>query len=205
MVILSLVSDAKMNWAAPVYGVGMVWLAWCVVEGHAVGSERLRRYTRWSAGMVALVLGVYIVMAPMLRAWQLPEGGSWWRRDPLSRMVGVHELAPQLRRFLRHYPEAGLLCSERKLCAWLRYYARPWSDRLRVLRVTPLIRNHYDMVHGIMPDMPLPPGSFYVGDNPELLSHWPYVQASEVARLDSDAYRVLHRRWMVYEWSQVQP
>ncbi|MFL6624755.1 MAG: ArnT family glycosyltransferase [Sulfurifustis sp.] len=118
MTVLSLLSRAHLNWAAPAY----------VAAAISVAALALPRRPRWLAAAVA----VNLIAAPLIyhhRELLIAAGADdSARTDAFYRSRGWQELALAVGTYIQAWPSARLLADDRYTLAELVYYLKPRRD-----------------------------------------------------------------------------
>ena len=113
--LLSLLSRANQNWAAPVY------VSASVLAAHML----LGRAKLWSA----LALGLNVLVMSGFYHYHSVQSLAGIeinrRNDPYHRLLGWRELGNQLSHWQQRYPQAQLLAEKRKLLAYFGFYSTP--------------------------------------------------------------------------------
>jgi len=131
---LSLLSRAFANWAAFAYvAASLLVAAWLVSLDKRV----------WLIASLVLHLilaaGIYHLHA-ITDALDIQLTR---KTDPYGRVTGYRELGTEVAERLRAVPNATLLGDDRKIFAWLLYYARPESEGGRMLNLHGVIDDHF--------------------------------------------------------------
>jgi hypothetical protein len=134
---LSLLSRAFANWAAFSY-VGGAALVACAWIGQVAQSRR-----RWLMAAVLVNLAIGIGMYHLHDITRALDIQLTRKTDPYGRVTGFRALGQEAARRMQGHPNARLLSNDRKLYALLRYYARPWSEGMRLLNPGGALDNHY--------------------------------------------------------------
>ncbi len=170
--VLSLLSRANANWAAPSYIAATVWVTALLVDGGrralAVGSLALH-------GIVAaaLVAGMLVHMGPGNYAGfrVSPDFDIYKNYD------GWHELGTAVSNIRQRHPGVPLLLDDRKLLAEMLYYVRPWPEDVFAWRANGRITDHFKLTR---PLPGTPGGDFLVisaAEDPDyLLAHFRAVR-----------------------------
>jgi hypothetical protein len=131
---LALMSRAFANWAAFSYAAGACLVAaWWLLAGKR----------RWLIAAVAFNLVAAVVIYHAHDIANVFDIQFTRKTDPYARVTGYRALGAQVAARLQAAPEARLLSEDRKLFAWLRYYARPYSASARFLNPDGHVDNHY--------------------------------------------------------------
>jgi len=116
MLVLSMLSRAEPNWAAPAYVSGIVLVvAWAIARG----------WRNWVGAGVALNLMAAIALFGTADALAAIGVAVPAKYDPLHRLRGWRELGQEVGAILRTHPGLTLLADDRELLAALIYYVRP--------------------------------------------------------------------------------
>jgi hypothetical protein len=136
ILVVSLLSRAFANWSAPMYVASTVLVvAWLVLRGHG-------RWLGWAIALnILLGLGLYHYhdIARTL-------GIELTRKtDPYNRVLGWKRLGEEVSRYMARYPDAKLLCDDRKVMAELIFYVRPHPFDAVIWNPRHTLRNHYEL------------------------------------------------------------
>lgn len=148
--VVSFLSRAHGNWAAPSYVAAMVWLAATAAQK---GKEK------WLKAAIAFHLFIacaFYFYDPMIRALGLQtvykqrgidnliQGNL---QDPFRRLRGWKEVGAQVSELLKKHPDAVLLTFDRKLTAELLYYVHPHPFR-QIVKWNPdgRTQDHYELM-----------------------------------------------------------
>ncbi len=120
VIVLSFISRANANWAAPAY------IAATVMVVHWLLARGLRKLITASVALHVLAAGAVFAFA----GWQ--DGRAMAvsaRYDGFARIRGWNRLGAEISRIGAQYPDAVILSDDRKLMAALLYYVspRPWT------------------------------------------------------------------------------
>jgi 4-amino-4-deoxy-L-arabinose transferase-like glycosyltransferase len=116
MLLISLLSRAEPNWAAPAYVSAIVLVvAWALGMG----------WRRWVLASIALNLAAAIILFGMTDALAAIGVVVPAKYDPLHRLRGWRELGQNIATILAAHPGLTLLADDRELLAALIYYVRP--------------------------------------------------------------------------------
>jgi 4-amino-4-deoxy-L-arabinose transferase-like glycosyltransferase len=116
MLIVSLLSRAQPNWAAPAYVSAIVLaVAWLLDRGW-------RRFVTMSVGLNLAAAVLLLGATDALAAAGVAVPAKY---DPLHRLRGWRELGTQVGALLAAHPGLTLLADDRELLASLVYYVRP--------------------------------------------------------------------------------
>ena len=120
VLILSFISRANANWAAPAY------IAASVMVAHWLLDRNLGKLIVASVALHVLAAGAVFAFAGWQdgRAMVVPA-----RYDGFARIRGWNQLGAEISRIGARYPDAVILTDDRKLMAALLYYVspRPWA------------------------------------------------------------------------------
>jgi 4-amino-4-deoxy-L-arabinose transferase-like glycosyltransferase len=140
MIILSWLSRAQPNWAAPAYvSASVLVVGWALAHG----------WRRWIAIAVALNIALATVAfgaADALAAAGVPVPPQY---DPLRRLRGWRELGEEVSRLRAAYPGLTLLADDRELLAALIYYVRPHPFDAVEWNPIPGITDHFRLTNNI--------------------------------------------------------
>ena len=195
---LSLLSRAFANWAAFSYvgGSALVVAVW-------VSQGRRRWLVAALLLNLALAAGIYHAhdIARMLDL-QLTR-----KSDPYGRVTGYRELGQQVATRLQAHPGARLLSNDRKLHALLRYYARPWSAKMRYLNPQGARDNHYALSADLRDS---PKGEFLLVSQAveatQLATWFAQVEALPPIRLNLyPDYAPEYQVWLLRDYQPVVP
>ncbi len=116
MLVISLLSRAEPNWAAPAYvsAIALV-VAWAIARG----------WRRWVAVSVAINLAAAVALFGTADALAAIGVAVPAKYDPLHRLRGWRELGQSVGNLLATHPGLTLLADDRELLAALIYYVRP--------------------------------------------------------------------------------
>lgn len=140
--LLSFLSKAEANWAAPIYCVVVV-----LVVAQAFTWKKL-----W---LIYGSVGLHIIM--MLTLYHYNPIASSYKSDPRYRLKGWQQMGKEIQQLSVHYPNAGLLFDERKTMAEMLYYTGNTADTVRKWNKNSHIEDHYDLTRDIKDK---PEGSF---------------------------------------------
>jgi 4-amino-4-deoxy-L-arabinose transferase-like glycosyltransferase len=116
MLLISLLSRAEPNWAAPAYVSAIVLVvAWALEHG----------WGRWVGASIALNLAAAIALFGTADALAAIGVAVPAKYDPLHRLRGWRELGQSVGTLLATHPGLTLLADDRELLAALIYYVRP--------------------------------------------------------------------------------
>ncbi|MGH7047919.1 MAG: ArnT family glycosyltransferase [Stellaceae bacterium] len=116
MLMVSLLSRAEPNWAAPAYlSATVLVVAWALRHG----------WRRFVAASVALDVAAAVVMFTGYQALTAVGLDMPARYDPLARLQGWRALGAEVGAVLARHPGFTLLADDRELVAALIYYVRP--------------------------------------------------------------------------------
>jgi 4-amino-4-deoxy-L-arabinose transferase-like glycosyltransferase len=116
MLVVSLLSRAEPNWAAPAYVSAIVLVvAWALEHG----------WRRWVGASIALNLAAAIALFGTADALAAIGVAVPAKYDPLHRLRGWRELGQSVTAILAAHPGLTLLADDRELLAALIYYVRP--------------------------------------------------------------------------------
>jgi 4-amino-4-deoxy-L-arabinose transferase-like glycosyltransferase len=116
MLLVSLLSRAEPNWAAPAYVSAIVLVvAWALERG----------WRRWVAASIALNLAAAVALFGTVDALAAIGVAVPAKYDPLHRLRGWRELGQSVAAILAQHPGLTLLADDRELLAALIYYVRP--------------------------------------------------------------------------------
>lgn len=149
ILLVSLLSRAHANWAAPVYVPATVLVvAWLVKQ---------KKQALLTASL-ALHVVVAVLVANVGLLHKMP-GVTWVGdktvlaegkiKDPFKRLLGWNDLGEGASILLQAYPEAGLLTDSRKIHAELVYYIRPHPFDAVKWNPTGAIGDHFDLMTDI--------------------------------------------------------
>jgi len=116
MLVISLLSRAEPNWAAPAYVSAIVLV---------VASALEQGWRRWVGVSVALNLAGAVALFGTADALAAIGVAVPAKYDPLHRLRGWRELGQSVRNLLATHPGLTLLADDRELLAALIYYVRP--------------------------------------------------------------------------------
>jgi len=160
MLLISLLSRAEPNWAAPAYVSAIVLVVdWALRMG----------WRRWVLASIALNLASAMILFGMTDALAAIGVAVPAKYDPLHRLRGWRELGQSVATILAAHPGLTLLADDRELLAALIYYVRPhplsaveWNPVPGITdqwRLTNNIGNHRGedflavTVHGLVDEM----------------------------------------------------
>lgn len=137
--VISLLSRAHGNWAAPVYIAGTVLIVyWCVQQGKI-------HWLKINLGVHVVALVVFLLSPWILAATGLAHDAD---TDPFKRLRGWRAFAGQMLTAQQYYPEAYIVSDERQVIASLTYYLRD-KDYPKPIYKWPMgekIHDHYDLM-----------------------------------------------------------
>ncbi len=133
MLLLSLFTRAHMNWAAPIYIAGSLWVC------HWFLQERRMFWLKLS-----LVLHLFVAGAYYSYDFLLDKTGIKIEKniDPFRRLRGWQQTADEIRAYKEAYPEVAILVDNRLLAAEMMYYLRDAEEK-------PAVIYKWDGVQGI--------------------------------------------------------
>lgn len=139
ILLISLLSRAHANWAAPIYvAATLMVVVWLLETGRQ----------RWLAASIAL----HLTLAALFYSFQplVEFSGIQLSRksDPFRRLKGQHELAEGARALLEKFPDAKLVSEERRVVATLMYYLREGNKPAKIYKWNPkgIVQDHYDLI-----------------------------------------------------------
>jgi 4-amino-4-deoxy-L-arabinose transferase-like glycosyltransferase len=140
MLIVSLLSRAEPNWAAPVYVSAIVLVvAWALRRG-------------WQRAVLAsIVLNLALAVAVFGAADAAAALGKTipTKLDPLHRLRGWHRLGAAVGAELASHPGLTLLADDREVLAALIYYVRPHPFDATIWSPIPGIRDQWALTNNI--------------------------------------------------------
>jgi hypothetical protein len=140
MIVVSLLSRAHANWAAPTYVAATVLVvAWALQRGW-------RRLIAASIALHLAALGLLFTGRDMLAAFGLDLPAQY---DPLRRVRGWRELGTVVGNELAAHPGLTLFADDRELLASLIYYIRPHPFDAVKWKVTSRIQDQWDLMNGL--------------------------------------------------------
>jgi hypothetical protein len=142
VVILSLVSKALANWAAPVYIAGIVLSVAYLIQHN---RKTILKLSLIFNIIVMILFHHYYDLIPKIVGPLHAKTGSYLARDPFWRMHGWRELGAEISAIQQRYPQATLMVDERKLIAELYYYVTPHPQLINKWNITTEIKDHYDL------------------------------------------------------------
>lgn len=131
----ALLAEAHINWASAAY-VGLGLLA---------GACVARLYPRWwmaAVGFNLALLSVAYHYHDIARGLGVPLTAA---TDPYRKRVGWQALGDRLAPLLARHPGTVLVSDDRKLLAYLGYYASPWPPRIARWNPQGRIVSQYDL------------------------------------------------------------
>ncbi|WP_200762315.1 ArnT family glycosyltransferase [Nitrosophilus alvini] len=132
----SFLSRAFANWAAPTYIAATL-----LVSAYLVYKNRDTLLKTAIAVNIILALAFYHYHAiTSLLGIELTS-----KTDPYKRVLGWKELGEEVSKILKEYPDAKLLCDDRKTMAELIYYVRPHPFDAVIWNPKGKMKNHYDL------------------------------------------------------------
>jgi 4-amino-4-deoxy-L-arabinose transferase-like glycosyltransferase len=147
--LVSFLSRAHANWAAPVYVAGTILVVqWCIENQRKnIIYISLLLHTLLIAGLfhfptVTSTLGITLTGSTNSFAERQVK-------DPFKRLYGWSELGESIGKLLPHYPNTSLLTAERKIHAELLYYVRPHPFYMIKWNPDGSIGDHYDLTTDI--------------------------------------------------------
>lgn len=152
--VLSLLSRANANWAAPCYIAATVWVTAALIGG---GRRGLVLGSLGLNGVVAaaMVVAMLIHVGPGVYAgFRVPP-----ELDVYKQYDGWRELGAAVTKIRARYPGAPLVLDERKLLAEMLYYVRPWPEDVFAWRPDDRITDQFKMTR---PLPGTPGGNFLV-------------------------------------------
>lgn len=136
-VMLSLLSNAKANWAAPAYITGTIWVV------HTAFSLRWQR-------LLHLSLALHLLLACVFYGY-LAFSKFDYRHPviykPLERVQGWKNLGDAVSSHLKNYPHATILTTERKTAAALSYYTTPRPAPVVKWNPDGHVDDHFDLLY----------------------------------------------------------
>jgi 4-amino-4-deoxy-L-arabinose transferase-like glycosyltransferase len=135
MMLLSFLTRAHGNWAAPIYVtlVPAIALFWW---------ERGQRVWLMAALLSHLLLGALLHYSePVMTIAGMPLTK---KSDPFHRVRGWPELGAQLSTLRKQHPDAGLLTDRRKVSAQLVYHTQPHAFDLVQWNPAGVVKDHYE-------------------------------------------------------------
>ena len=140
MIVVSLLSRAHANWAAPTYVAATVLVvAWALQCGW-------RRLLTVSIALHLAAVALLFTGRDALAAWgfQLPA-----QYDPLRRVRGWRELGTIVGKELAAHPGLTLFADDRELTAALIFYIRPHPLDAVKWKVTSRIQDQWDLANAL--------------------------------------------------------
>lgn len=136
IVMISFLSRAHANWSAPMY-VGAIILvtAWLVRHD----------YRRWLCWGLAVNIFFGVLVYHYHDVTRLLGVELTAKTDPYKRVMGWKALGEKVGNVLRQYPDAILLCNDRKTLAELIYYIRPHPFNALKWNPNHTILDHYEL------------------------------------------------------------
>lgn len=147
ILVLSLISRANANWAAPVYVAATVWVSAALLARAAW----LARASLVVNGAVALVLLLMpaVLSAPGVYAGLRLPGGT----DPFASYHGWRGFGKEIGAIRAHYPGVPLLVDDRKLTAAMLYYVAPRMGDIFAWHPGARVDDHFKLTRPL-PDRP---------------------------------------------------
>jgi 4-amino-4-deoxy-L-arabinose transferase-like glycosyltransferase len=140
MLVVSLLSRAHANWAAPTYvSATVLVVAWALQRGW-------RKLLVWSVTLHLAAVGILFTGREALAAFGLELPAQY---DPLRRVRGWRDLGAEVGRVLAAYPDLVLLADDREVLASLIYYLRPHPMGAVKWKVTSRIQDQWDLTNGL--------------------------------------------------------
>lgn len=197
ILLLSFLSRAHANWAAPVYVPATILVVhWLLV--HA----RIRWLVYASLGLHITVLVLFLFFQPLVHAagFNLANKTSIAQktlRDPFKRLRGWEQVGDAVKSVMLQYQKARLMTVSRKTHAYLRYYAQPYADTAVKWNASDKINDHYELTTHLSTDLNQP----YI-----LVSEWKDVsyitkhfkEVKPLAEIKIDVYPGYNITYRVY-------
>ncbi|MCD6034786.1 MAG: hypothetical protein K0R63_527 [Rickettsiales bacterium] len=154
IVLVSFLSRAHANWAAPTYIAATL-----LVVGWLYEKERIH-WLKLSLGLHLVVFFIATLFSPVVRALHIPlsakhtgwnEEGTFALRDPFERLRGMDLLGEKVATILMTNPKAILVTDERKTLAPLIYYVEKAQDFPNIIAFAKWnpeqdIDDHYELI-----------------------------------------------------------
>jgi 4-amino-4-deoxy-L-arabinose transferase-like glycosyltransferase len=126
ILILSLISNAYGNWAAPIYITVTLWVtAYCLKASKEFNI------------VISILFYSYPSLEPNLAKYNVP--------DPYQRIRGWKTLGTEINEIAKNHPNAVIVSDDRKTLAELIYYMKLKSGEYAKWNITGSIHNHYDL------------------------------------------------------------
>lgn len=139
IVLISLLSRAHANWAAPIYIAATLWVVSWLIETNRV------RWLKISLGLHLIAALLFYNFQPLIKM----SGIELTRKsDPFRRLKGQQELGEAAQDLRRKFPNAKMLSEERRVVATLMYYLRKGNTPAKVYKwnLDGKMHDHYDLV-----------------------------------------------------------
>jgi hypothetical protein len=149
--VISLLSRAHANWAAPIYiSATLLVVGW-------LASHHRRRLLNASLSIhlsAALIMFVFPYLDKLHHvefngSRTYFENGDFYINDPLKRLYGWSELGRGVTMAMNAYPDAYLLTDQRKVHAELLYYVTPHPFDAVKWNPTAKLSDHFDLTTNI--------------------------------------------------------
>jgi hypothetical protein len=140
VMVVSLLSRAEPNWAAPAYVSGIILVVAALLEAG------WRRFVKAAVGLNIAAGIILLGASDGLAAVGLPLPVAY---DPLHRLRGWHELGNRVASLLAEHPGLTLLADDRELLAALIYNVRPHPMSAVEWNPIPGITDQFRLVNNI--------------------------------------------------------
>lgn len=151
--VLSFISRAHANWAAPVYIPATI-----LVTHWLLTHARFRWILYVSLGLHTSLFIAFLFFNPITKNLDISLAGkkaAWDQqqiRDPFLRLRGWSELGEAVLERASEFPETRLITVSRKTHAYLRYYAKPYADNAIKWNTNDYINDHYELTTSLSDD-----------------------------------------------------
>ncbi|MFV9875064.1 MAG: ArnT family glycosyltransferase [Rickettsiales endosymbiont of Dermacentor nuttalli] len=139
--VLSLLSGAFANWAAPIYITATIQIT---AFTFYFNKKHILVYSTVLHLLIAAVFYNYHDITKFLNV-KLQANGQYLIRDPFKKLKGWQELGQVITKIKAQYPQASLLVDDRKLLVELNYYVKPIPVEIYKWNESLSIRDHYDL------------------------------------------------------------
>ncbi|AIL66068.1 4-amino-4-deoxy-L-arabinose transferase [Rickettsiales bacterium Ac37b] len=139
--ILSLLSGAFANWAAPIYITATVQ---ATAFAFYSTKRHLLIYSLILHLLTAMIFYNYHDLAKFFNV-KLAANGQVLTRDPFKKLKGWKELGESITKLKLAYPQTSLLVDDRKLLVELNYYVKSYPVDIYKWNYFTAIRDHYDL------------------------------------------------------------
>lgn len=147
IVIISLLSRAHANWAAPVYVAASIWVVAYLIEAHKLWLVKLSIALHLVLAALVLAFPIILSTAGFIISYEKSDIKNKQIYDPFIQTNGWENLGQQVAAI--NTKNLPLLVDTRKLYAELSYYIKPAPVNMVKWNPDGAIRDHFDLVAGL--------------------------------------------------------